>query len=110
MTSASTGTDRALVAVATMRPREGEQPAVLDLLLAAAPEMHAEDGCELYAVHEGKDRIVIIEKWSSSDALRAHGGGDQFKALSARLEPLLASPMDVQIVRPRPAGTSAGSL
>ena len=47
--------------------------------------MHEEDGCELYALHQAADRLVMIEKWASPEALRTHSKGAALAALNPRL-------------------------
>jgi quinol monooxygenase YgiN len=96
----------AVVVVATLRPlpdRRAEVIAVLDDVIA---RVHAEDeGCQLYALHEGPDRLVMIEKWSSPEALAAHGGGAAIAELGKRLNGLVDGGSDIQVLQPHPAGT-----
>lgn len=94
-----------IVVVATIVPKSEHRDEVIAVFDAAVPRVHTEDpGCELYAMHEGPDRIVMIEKWSDADALAAHGKSDALAQLGGRLEGLLADPIDVQILQARPAG------
>ena len=48
-----------VVVVATITPKADQVDAVRDALLAAVPRVHAEPGCELYAVHEGDERALF---------------------------------------------------
>ena len=71
-----------VLAVITTKP--GMRSAVLDLFNANVPAVHAEDGCIEYGAtvdHEdagdvqtryGDETFVVIEKWASLDALKAH--------------------------------------
>ena len=94
-----------IVVVATILPKAEHRDEVVAALEAVIPRVHAEDaGCELYAMHEGPDRIVMIEKWSDADALAAHGQSDALAELGGRLTGLLAAPSDVQMLHARPAG------
>jgi quinol monooxygenase YgiN len=69
--------------------------------------VHKEDaGCELYALHEGQDRLVMIEKWASEAALNAHLKAPALADLGGRLGGKLASPTDIQLLQPHPAGTA----
>ena len=70
--------------------------------------MHAsEDGCLLYALHEGPDgRLVMIEKYADQEAVDAHLKGDGLAALGAALKGKLAAPMDVQMLAPHTAGSA----
>jgi quinol monooxygenase YgiN len=96
----------AVVVIATLRPlpdRRAEVIAVLDDVIA---RVHAEDeGCLLYALHEGPDRLVMVEKWSSPEALAAHGGGAAIAELGKRLNGLVDGGSDIQVLQPHPAGS-----
>lgn len=71
-----------VLAFITARP--GQREAVLRAFRANMPTVHSEDGCIEYgpAIDEqgfggsqselGPDTFVVIEKWESADALRAH--------------------------------------
>lgn len=66
-----------------------------------------DEGCELYAAHRtvrGREGFTVIEKWSSAQALSAHGAGEAFAGLSAALDGLLAEPLAVTVLAPLPAG------
>lgn len=90
--------------VATIRPAEGRIDEVEAVLRDLAPEVHTEDGCEKYALHRGKDRIVVIERWRDMAALGAHGQGPAIKAMGERLNGLVSGPPDVQILEAVPVG------
>ena len=72
--------------------------------------MHAsDDDCLLYALHEGPDgRLVMIEKYSSMEALDAHGKSAELAELVAALDGKLAEKMDVQVLAPHSAGSAEG--
>lgn len=95
------------VIVATITPKPDEFDAVEAVLTQLIPEVHAEDGCELYALHRGKDRFVFVEKWRDMAALGSHGGGPNIKALNEGLKGLVAGAPDVQILEAVPAGDAA---
>jgi quinol monooxygenase YgiN len=95
-----------VIVVATIYPEPKRRAEVIAALESTIARVHAEDeGCELYALHEGEDRLVMIEKWSSPDTLTAHGKGDAFAELSKQLEGKLTRALDVQVLQPHPAGT-----
>ena len=94
-----------VVAVATISPEPEHRDEVLAALEKVVPAVHAEPGCQLYAVHQSKDAFVLVEQWADADAMRAHGAGDAFRSLSAALEGKLASPLDLKLLRPVPLGT-----
>ena len=96
----------AIVIVATLRPVPEHRAEVITAIEKAMPVIHAEDsGCELYALHEGADRLVFIEKWSTEQDIGAHAGTAVFAELTAALEGKLLEPMDVQLLTPHPVGT-----
>lgn len=95
-----------VVVVATALPAEGHREEVLAAFERAVVTVHAEDaGCELYAIHEGKDRIVMIEKWASAGDLAAHGSKPALAALRDELADRLTAPLEVVVLTPHPAGT-----
>jgi quinol monooxygenase YgiN len=94
--------------VATIYPLPEHRDEVIAIFEETIPRVHAEDeGCELYALHEGRDRLVMIEKWTSAEALKAHGRAAALAASGPKLEGKLAAPTDVQVLQPHPAGTPA---
>jgi len=75
---------------------------------AAVTRVHAEDpGCELYALHEAPDELVMIEKWTGRDALDAHGRAAAVAELNRSVAGQLQRPTTVATYTPRPAGTTA---
>ncbi len=93
-----------VVVVATVTPKADQVDAVRDALLAAVPRVHGEPGCQLYAVHEGDGQFVMVERWESAEALKAHGKGEALIALGGELADKLAAPLDVRRLAPVPAG------
>lgn len=96
-----------VVLVATVTPLPDQVDAVREALLDAAPQVHLEPGCELYAVHEGRGEFVLVERWESTDALRRHGTAEALTALGARLADKPAAPLDVRRLSPLPAADAA---
>jgi quinol monooxygenase YgiN len=48
--------------------------------------VHAhDDGCLLYALNEGDDRLVMVEKWASAEALDEHSRGPALAELNETL-------------------------
>ena len=94
-----------VVVVATITPQSEHAEAVREAVLAAVPEVHAEEGCERYALHEARDgSLVMIEQWVSPEALAAQGKGEPFTELSRQLEGKLAGAPELQVLRPVPSG------
>lgn len=93
--------------VATVYPQPELLPQVIALLEQAIARVHTEEGCELYALHEGGDgRLVMVEKWASRAALEAHLGQPAFAEMGRQLRPMCRQPTDVQVLTPHPAGTA----
>jgi quinol monooxygenase YgiN len=102
----------AVVVVATIRPLPDHRAEVIAAMKAAIARVHAEDeGCLLYSLHEGPDRLVMVEKWSSQEALDTHLAAAALAELIGKLDGLLEAPPDIQTLQPHPAGTdSQGTL
>jgi quinol monooxygenase YgiN len=99
----------AVIIVATAFPAPDQRAEAIAAFDAAIAKVHAEeDGCELYALHEGPDgRLVMIEKYTSDEAVAAHRAGAGLAALREALDGKLAGPLDVQVLAPHPAGSPA---
>ena len=93
-----------VVVVATITPKADQVDAVRDAILAAVPKVHAEPGCELYALHEGDGVFVMVERWESPEALKVHGRAETLTTLGGALADKLAAPPDVRRLAPVPAG------
>lgn len=87
-----------VVAIITAKP--GQRDAVLAAFKANVPAVHAEKGCIEYGATVdadgspakfGPDTFVVIEKWESPEALRAHAQSPHMAAYGAKTRDLLAS-------------------
>jgi quinol monooxygenase YgiN len=96
-----------VVVVATITPLPEYRDEVIAAYTATIPQVHAEDGCELYALNQAEDRLIMIEKWASSDALRTHGQGAALAVLRPQLKGKMAGPTEVTVLTAVPAGDSA---
>lgn len=96
-----------VVVVATIIPLPEYRDDVIAAFTATIPPVHAEDGCELYALHQGKDRLVMIEKWASRAALATHSQGAALTALNPQLAGKLTGPPEVIVLDAVPAGDAA---
>jgi quinol monooxygenase YgiN len=96
----------AVVVVATIRPKAEHRAEVIAAMekVIAAVQAH-DDGCLLYALHEGDDRLVMVEKWASPEALAGHARGPVLAELNQALDGRTEGRLDVQILQPHPAGT-----
>jgi quinol monooxygenase YgiN len=90
-----------IVAVITAKPGMREQ--ILEAFRANVPAVHAEKGCIEYGpaidaegvgsfqAKFGPDTFVVIEKWESLDALKAHGASPHMAAYAAKTRDMIAS-------------------
>jgi len=96
-----------VVVVATITPRPEHRDEVIAAFTATIPRVHAEDGCELYALHQTSDRLIMIEKWASREALGRHSKGAALTALNPQLTGKVTGPPDVIVLEAVPAGDAA---
>ena len=73
---------------------------------AAIARVHGEPGVELYALHEGPGRLVMIEKYESEQARSEHLKGAALADLRYALDGKLSSNLDAQVLVPHPAGNA----
>jgi quinol monooxygenase YgiN len=87
-----------VVAIITASP--GKRDALLEAFKGIVPTVEAEAGCIEYAPVVdvaganpafGADTFVVIEKWESMAALKAHAAAPHMAAYSAATKDLLAS-------------------
>ena len=89
-----------VLAFITAKP--GMRDEILEAFRANVPAVHAEDGCIEYGAtidHAdagaiqtklGDDSFVVVEKWASLDALKAHGASPHMAAYAAKTRPMIA--------------------
>ena len=89
-----------VLAVITANP--GLRGQILEAFKANVPAVHAEDGCIEYgavvdaegvgfSTPYGADSFVVVEKWASLDALKAHAASEHMKAYAAKTKELIAN-------------------
>ena len=90
-----------VVAVLTAKP--GKRAEILKHFNANVPAVRAEQGCIEYGAAVdadnalafqtkwGPDTFLVIEKWESMDALRAHAAAPHMAAYGAKVKDLIAS-------------------
>ncbi len=93
-----------VVVVATIIPLPEHRDEVIAVLTQTIPKVHAEDGCELYALHQAEDRLVMIEKWASPGALATHSRGAALAAMNPQLKGKVSGPAEVIVLQAVPAG------
>jgi quinol monooxygenase YgiN len=89
--------------VAIITAKSGMREQILKDFRANMPAVHAETGCIEYApavdaegiggfqTKFGPDTFVVMEKWESPEALRAHAASPHMAAYAAKTRDLIAS-------------------
>jgi quinol monooxygenase YgiN len=93
-----------VVVVATIVPLAEHRGEVIAALQEAIKQVHDEDGCELYALNEAPDRLVMIEKWASPDALAVHSKSPALAGLNPKLAGKVAGAPEIIVLNQLPAG------
>jgi len=90
-----------VIAVITAKP--GKRAEILEAFQANVPAVHAEDGCIVYQATVdtegagpiqtpvGPDTFVVVEKWASLDALKAHAAAPHMAVYAAKVKDKIAS-------------------
>ena len=90
-----------VLAIITAKP--GQRERVLEAFRANMPAVHAEQGCVEYVptldaqgvgpiqTVLGPDTFVVVEKWESLDALKAHAAAPHMAAYGAKTKDMIAS-------------------
>jgi len=95
-----------VVVVVTAFPVPEHRAEVVAAFEAAIAQVHDEPGVELYALHDGQDRLVMIEKYESEQARSEHAKGVALADLRSALQGKLSSGLDAQVLVPHPAGNA----
>ena len=89
--------------LAIITAKTGMRDRVLEAFRANVPAVHAEAGCIEYGAtidaegvgglqtKFGDDTFVVVEKWESLDALKAHAAAPHMAAYAAKTKDMLAS-------------------
>jgi quinol monooxygenase YgiN len=94
-----------VVVSVTAFPAPEHRGEVIAAFEAAITQVHEEPGVELYALHEGPDRLVMIEKYESEQARSEHRKGAALTGLMSALQGKLRNNLDAQVLVPHPAGS-----
>ena len=90
-----------VLAVITAKP--GMRDAILEVFRTNVPAVRAEQGCIEYGAAVdaknalnfqtiyGPDTFVVVEKWESMDALKAHAAAPHMATYAARTKDMIAS-------------------
>ena len=94
-----------VVVVATITPKPEHLDEVIAAMKKAVPMVHEEDGCELYALHADDKELVMVERWTSREALKKHGTDSAgLRVFNAAIGGMLAGPTVVLRLDAIPAG------
>ena len=93
-----------VVVVAILTPKAGRVQEVLDAYAVVSPLVHAEAGCELYAVHTDDQLVILVERWTTQDDLDRHANGDPLRRLGSLIDDALERPYDAFFLRNLPFG------
>ena len=89
--------------IAVITAKSGQREAILREFRANMPAVHAEKGCIDYGpavdadgvggfqAKFGADTFVVIEKWESLEALKAHAAAPHMAAYAARTKEMIQS-------------------
>jgi len=89
--------------IANITAKPGMRDAILQAFRANVPAVRAEQGCIEYGAavdaepalkfqtQYGSDAFVVIEKWESAEALKAHAAAPHMAAYAAKTKELIAS-------------------
>jgi len=90
-----------VVAIITAKP--GKREEIMEAFRANMPAVHGEPGCIEYGpatdaegiggfqTKFGPETFVVLEKWESQDALKAHAAAPHMAAYGAKTKDLIAS-------------------
>ncbi len=90
-----------VLAIITAKP--GMRDRILEAFRANVPAVHAEQGCIEYGATIdtegvgglqtalGVDTFVVVEKWQSLDALKAHAAAPHMAAYAGKTKEMIAS-------------------
>ena len=103
-----------IVVVGSFTAREGQEANALAAFEGLVAPTHGEDGCILYALHQGAQdprRLAFVERWESEEKLRAHLASPHIQEVLARADELFSDGGDIVVYEARPGGESRkGSL
>ena len=89
-----------IVVVGSLKAKPGKEDDTRDALGGLVAPTHAEDGCILYALHQGTDdpgRLAFVERWESRELLDAHLESAHVAAVLERVEELFGDSADIVV-------------
>jgi quinol monooxygenase YgiN len=92
------------VVIARLAPKLERRQDVLDLYTETIPQIHAEPGCELFALHTDGNEFFIVEHWATEEDFQAHVRGPVLATIRKVLAEALAKPSEINRVDSIPLG------
>lgn len=92
--------------VATLKAKSGKGPELLAAWPELAAKVRAEEGClayDLHAVLGDDDGFVVLERWASMEALKAHGASDHMKEFGTLAASLLEGRAGISFLQDTPS-------
>lgn len=88
--------------IARMVAKPGREDALRELLRGMLAPTHAEEGCEIYDLHESDQtgRFYFYEQWSSRAALDRHMETPHFRHLAGVIDEYVSEPIEVNLLTP----------
>ena len=89
--------------IALIEAKPGMRAQILQAFRANMPAVHAEQGCIEYqpvvdasgapgfATELGENSFIVVEKWQSMDALKAHAAAPHMASYAAAVKDMIAS-------------------
>jgi len=100
----------AVVVVASFQIKPGMVDEAIAALTPTIEQTHAEEGCISYALHRdaaNPDRLVLLERWTSQEALESHLQQPYVADLGKVAGDFLADGAEVTFCSPVPIGDPA---
>jgi quinol monooxygenase YgiN len=92
-----------IVVVGSFTAQPGKETEAAEAFRGLMDPTHRENGCILYALHQGADdprRLAFVERWASREALRAHLASPHVQAILARAQELFSDSGDIVVYEP----------
>jgi quinol monooxygenase YgiN len=103
-----------VVVVGSFSAEPGKEAEAVEAFKALVEPTHREEGCILYALHQGADdprRLAFIERWASRELLNTHLESAHVKKALERVEEIFGDNAEIVVYEPLPCGeTKKGSL
>jgi quinol monooxygenase YgiN len=103
-----------VIVVGSFCAQPGKEAEAVEAFKALVEPTHGEDGCILYALHQGADdprRLAFVERWASRELLDAHLASAHVKEALEHAEELFGDSADIVVYEPVPGGErKKGSL